>query len=445
MLQSQSFQPVAYGLYLAVCSILIYFVGTIVYNGFFHPLRNIPGPRLWAVCRIPYTCMYLSGSAHKHVLDLHKLYGDIVRLAPEIVSINHPDAMKELRGHRKAGVPENGKDPIHSGANLQNIIGANRNDHARFRRLMSNGFSAQAMFEQQPIIRKYIDQLFERLHAEALQGTKPVDMVSWYNFTTFDIIGDLAFGESFGCLETSTYHPWIELIFGSIKYLAFAINLDRYPLITPALKLFIPRKLRTKMMEHSQLSELKVRRRLESKVDRPDFIAKITQEQKGRSISMSFKELVSNTSTLIIAGSETTATLLSAVTYFLATNTHVLTALNKEVRSSFLSEEEIDLVSTQKLPYMQAVLNEALRLFPPVPAASPRRIAEGGDNICGHFLPGGTVVEIWQWSLYHQPAFFQSPDEFIPERWLQGQQFASDRLDAVQPFSVGPRNCIGRK
>lgn len=102
---------------------------------------------------------------------------------------------------------------------------------------------------------------------------------------------------------------------------------------------------------------------------------------------MSFEEMTSNAMVLIIAGSETTATLLTAATYFLATNPHVLVKLNDEVRSAFTTEDEIDMLSVQSLPYLLAVLDESLRMFPPVPGPSPRAIGEGGDTILGEFIP----------------------------------------------------------
>lgn len=88
-----------------------------------------------------------------------------------------------------------------------------------------------------------------------------------------------------------------------------------------------------------------------------------------------------------MAGSETTATALSAATFYLTTNQHALSTLAREVRSSFQDEDDIDILSVQKLPYLLAVLNEAMRMYPPVPTALPRRVPAGGDVIIGHFVP----------------------------------------------------------
>lgn len=105
--------------------------------------------------------------------------------------------------------------------------------------------------------------------------------------------------------------------------------------------------------------------------------------------SMSRAEIYDNANLLIGAGSETTATALSAATYLLAMNPDVLARLITEVRESFSSESQIDFVSVQKLDYMLAVLDETLRLHPPSPNANLRRVCDGGDVICGQFVPHG--------------------------------------------------------
>lgn len=99
-----------------------------------------------------------------------------------------------------------------------------------------------------------------------------------------------------------------------------------------------------------------------------------------------------NASLLIIAGSETTATTLSGVTYLLLTHPEVLQKTTDEVRSSFSNESEIDLLSVQKLNYMMAALQETLRMYPPVPTAIPRKAQPGGDVICGQYVPENVSI-----------------------------------------------------
>lgn len=104
---------------------------------------------------------------------------------------------------------------------------------------------------------------------------------------------------------------------------------------------------------------------------------------------MTFEELASNAQVLILAGSETTATVLTATTYFLASNPETLKKVVNEVRSGFDSENEIDMHSVNKLTYMLACLNEGMRIFPPVINGTMRQIRPEGDDIIGHYIPGG--------------------------------------------------------
>ncbi|KAF0318388.1 trichothecene c-15 hydroxylase [Colletotrichum asianum] len=427
---------------VTVGSLLAYLLGYAIYQLFFSPLRKFPGPKLWAVSHIPYVRLYISGNGHRKILKLHQKYGPIVRVGPTHISVNHPDGMQDVRGHRKTG--ENPKDLVNSIPNRDNIIGSNRADNQRFRRALAHGFSAQTMLAQQPIIKQYVDKLFEKLRETSQGGSRPVDVERWFNFTTFDVIGDLAFGEPFGCLESETYHPWVDIIFKSIKNIAFLTSSRRLSWVGPLLMMTIPRSLATKFAENKELSREKLRKRLDLGTSRPDFIDAMIRKSESAGSTITFEELTSNAFVLIVAGSETTATLLSAATFFLATNPDALAKLKNEVRSAFESEDQIDMLSVQNLTYMSAVLDESMRLYPPVPSSSPHMAGEGGDDILGEFVPQGTTIDVWQWAVYHNPDHFARAEEFIPERWLDDPRFANDAKKALQPFSIGPRNCIGK-
>ncbi|KAK2005205.1 cytochrome P450, partial [Colletotrichum eremochloae] len=136
--------------------------------------------------------------------------------------------------------------------------------------------------------------------------------------------------------------------------------------------------------------------------------------------------------------------LLSGAIYFLTTNPQTLAKLVDEIRHEYKNENDINLLNTQHLIYLNAVVNESLRIYPPAPGTGPRLTAPSGSIIAGHHIPGNTIVDINLWAVHHDPSLFTSPESFVPERWLGDARFKNDRLDAVEPFSVGPRNCIGR-
>lgn len=98
-------------------------------------------------------------------------------------------------------------------------------------------------------------------------------------------------------------------------------------------------------------------------------------------------EYQSTVATLIIAGSETTATLMSGVTYYLLRDAARKTKLQAEIREAFATVDEIDLISVNKLPYLLACLDEALRIYPPVPDTFPRNSGPRAEVICGRVVP----------------------------------------------------------
>lgn len=173
-------------------------------------------------------------------------------------------------GHRKGKAEENIKDPdFVIDPQRLDIVTANRENHSRYRRILSHGFSARSIQEQQPIVKGYIDLFIERLHGISSKG--PVDVVSWYNYATFDIISDLTFGEPFGCLAKSDYHPWVKVIFENIKLAAMLGVARNFKILEPFMKAFISKDLMKKGIMHRQLVHEKVNKRISLGKERPDF------------------------------------------------------------------------------------------------------------------------------------------------------------------------------
>jgi cytochrome P450 len=97
------------------------------------------------------------------------------------------------------------KDPIHVGsieavAGVTTLTMSNDEVHARQRRALSHPFSMKALLEQQDIVNSHVTKLMSNFHKLSQQGAI-INIVDWYNFATFDIIGDLCFAEPFGCLD----------------------------------------------------------------------------------------------------------------------------------------------------------------------------------------------------------------------------------------------------
>ncbi|KAF2500018.1 cytochrome P450 [Lophium mytilinum] len=411
-----------------------------IYNLYLHPLRAYPGP-FWArSCRFWYINYALRGELPFSVYHAHQKYGPVVRVGPDELSYADPESWKEIYGHRpdRGHIPKDPNFYLNTAAGDLSIIAAPSKRHGELRRLMSHGFSEKALRDQEPAIQHYVDLMIRRLRDLSVKG-EPIDLVNWYNFFTFDIVGDLAFGESFNCLETSNYHPWIHIAFEIIIAGTMFRVTDYYPWAKKVLVKFVPESLKKGVKAHIALVKSKSLNRLHMKTDRIDFMSRMADPKNG----VSEKEFIASSDTVLLGGSETTATLLSGVTYFLMKNPDALAKLTHEIRSKFTSEEEIDVASVNSLEYMLACLNEAFRLYPPVPGALPRRTIEP-ETLIGQYVPPQTTVAIYQLAINRLDANFSRPTEYIPERWLGDPRFENDSRNAVQPFSVGPRNCIGR-
>ncbi|KAJ5092718.1 cytochrome P450 monooxygenase [Penicillium angulare] len=426
---------------------LIHALGKGLYNVFFHPLRSFPGPTLHAMSRIPYCWKLLRGTMPYDVLDLHEEYGDVVRIAPDELAFSNSTAWKEIMGHRP-GVEEFGKlknfyRPVE--ASPVNIVNAERDEHSVLRRQLAHGFSEKSMRDQEPLIKVYIDLLIQRLHENCAAGAQAINLTAWYNWTTFDIIGDLAFGEPFGCLQNSEYHPYVHLIFESARAGTIFQSVGFYPLLNKLFWALIPKAALGRFVRQTKLSMEKLQRRMEPGNERSDLIeGLLLKKEELVKKNLTMENLQSNGNILIIGGSETTATLLSGVTYLLLSNPHVLERLTKEVRSTFKNEKEITMTSVNQLTYMLACLNEALRVYPPVPTGLPRVVPSEGRTVLGRYVPPKTIVALHHWALYHNEKHFTDPDLYNPERFLGDPRYANDDFDILQPFNVGPRNCLGR-
>jgi cytochrome P450 len=155
-------------------------------------------------------------------------------------------------------------------------------------------------------------------------------------------------------------------------------------------------------------------------------------------------ELTSNAGVILIAGSETTATLLSGATYLILKNPEVLRKLKDEVRGKWKKYDDITIEQVNNTPYLIAVLQETLRYFPPVPAGFERTVEKGGAFVSGYFVPEGTALAVSSYAVGHSKRNFKDPEAFVPERWMGDPRYADDIRSSMQPFSFGPRNCIGK-
>ncbi|KAF4213397.1 hypothetical protein CNMCM5878_000031 [Aspergillus fumigatiaffinis] len=418
----------------------------IIHSLYFHPLRRIPGPKLWIIFPVLRHISAVRGRLDLDIPRFHAVYGPAVRFGRDEVSFITPEAWNDIYGHGHRQLPK----VLNSASNPMDIVSSNDADHTRFRKSLSHAFSARGLQAQEPFINTYVDKLIAQLKGVA-KSQLPADMAKWFNLITFDIIGDLAFGEPFYGLESTQYHHWVATIFESVKLFPFVKMKDTYPTVFNLVSLFVPKRLLEAQKEQIAHAREAVKKRLHnsSAYNRGDFMDSMCRN-RGKDDGLSEEEMVANANILIIAGSETTATLLAGLIYFLLRNPDALAKVVTEVRSTMKTEADITCNSAgARLPYMLACIQESFRLYPPVPTGLQRMTLEP-MTIAGYDVPAGTKVSVHPMGASWSSLNFYAPDRFLPERWLPEVKsdptspFFSDKREVVQPFSVGPRNCIGR-
>ncbi|KAL5402539.1 hypothetical protein PMIN03_010580 [Paraphaeosphaeria minitans] len=428
---------------------VFYVVVRVFYNLFLHPLRSFPGPLAGRATILPSQRQTLKGAFPYWLHQLHLKYGSIVRFAPDELSVIDSAVWKDVYGHRTTNSFTKEKTfygPDFYG-NPPGLIRSDNTSHARQRKLVSHAFSDKALKEQEQILKGYANLLVKQLTTASQHGE--VDVVRFYNYTTFDIMADLTFGEPLGLLQESKYIPWVAALFGSVRLMTITGVVKRWPLIDDMLQRCLPKGLKENRRQHMLFSSERVDKRMQKQTDRPDiwtYVMKEGKDENGEMTGLLPTQLHSNASTFMLAGTETTATELSGITYYLHQRPEKLARLKQEVRSAFASVDDMTMTKLSQLKYLNACIEEGLRIYPPVPGLIPRVTPGAGANVAGRWIPGGAIVSIAHYAAYHSPSNFKDPDSFVPERWLpEGQQeYGSDNKEVLNAFSFGPRNCLGK-
>lgn len=424
-----------------------------IYSLYTHPLRKYPGPLLNRITYIVRSYYLLRGDYVFYLQDLHRKYGLIVRISPSELSYIDAQAWADIYAQsttRESGnLPKESRNVRFEDNGAVNIFNAKDADHRRIRRIQTHMFSEKAIAGQEPLIKTYIDLLISNLREKANNpSTSVVNLVDWYNYTTFDIIGELAFGESFECLRSNALHPWIDNNFLFVKdSLNWAACADLpWPLNKIVYRL-TPSEIRNALYEANDFAKEKASARMaRDSVDRVDFMSYILKhnDEKG----MTKPEIENNARFLILAGSETTSSFLSGITFHLLTNPQHLVKLTNLIRDTFSTPNEMTGVAICQLEYLNALIEESFRLYPPATLVTPRNTTLGGKVICGEVMPQNVTVSVPILAANTSPHLWTDPDDFVPERWYKGdkcpEKYRNDERKVMQPFSVGPRNCIGK-
>lgn len=367
------------------------------YNAFLHPLRRYPGPLLWRSFRFPYVIAIHSGKIHRQLKDFHDQYGPIIRIAPNELSYADATAWKDIY-HNRPGHQQLERnrtwfrkvtpDEPHS------LLGWNEEAHARQRRAFANSFSDKSLRDQSPIVESYVDLFINQLKTSPSGQqlkTRTIELSQWFVFLMFDISSDLSFGEPFGSLAARNPHPWVEIAEDFGKGLSLIASVSLYSPLDKLLRHVIPKHIRQRQLDHRNMSAAFAKKRLALDIDRPDWVGPAKKYSEKKDV-LSEGEWAINMTIFIFAGAETTSSALTGILRHLLQSPGAMERATSELRSTFESSSDIKVATTGKLPYLNAVVNEGLRVAPPSVIGVPRIVPKGGEVICGQWVSEGVSI-----------------------------------------------------
>ncbi|KAK9422125.1 putative Cytochrome P450 [Seiridium unicorne] len=449
---------------------LVYQVIRAVYNiSPFHPLHNIPGPKLAAATYLPefYHDVILVGRYSHAIQRMHEEYGPIVRINPRETHCNDVGFSDEIYalGGRKRDKPFhqiNGSACSTFSIGTGNAFGTKDHDLHRSRRgpvakFFSYSMIAQLESEIHDLVHKLCDKLLAQSGKE-----EPIDIAMAYSCFTSDAIFGYSFGESQGLLDQQGWYPnYREATLAVLKpvfvlrFFPFLLKLqdlailfmnylpEDTALLLRSLKITIP----------GLVSKAKAELNAGIHRDRPTVFGTLLESDLDIYEKRSDR-LAEEAVAVVNAGTETTSWALAVITFHLISQPQTLSKLKKELEETVKDPTKLPPWTVlEKLPYLGAVIQEGLRLSYGVSARTSREPTQEHLIYRGEFnkkpvqyvLPKGYAIGMSAAITHHDESVFPDSHSFIAERWLdENSQRRKDLERGLLAFSKGSRACLGK-
>lgn len=368
-----------------------------LYNIFLHPLRRIPGPLLFGSSRLPYVYCALTGQLAITLKRLHDRYGPVVRTASNEVSFietsgwNTIYARKDGDGHV---FPKN-FDTFPETENLfpRTVFASNFADYVNLRKVLSPSFSEANLGHFEPRLLGHADKLLQSIEAER-ERRGDVDLSEMAHWMAFDVATDFVTGESFNSLSdpNSFFRGWLRQLSETWRFISFVSNVKQMTNALTLLQSIIPASVLQKRVDQLKPVEDSIRENLNQRSSGSSLLSNVQRlksDTAEKAMGLSEPELVANAALIIVAGTDTVALMLPAIIHLVLRNESVHAKLISEIRGAYAADKQISSASAKKLPYLNACIQEAMRVYPATPEGLPRIVPGDGENICGHWVPGG--------------------------------------------------------
>lgn len=378
----------------------------------------------------------------RHVLPLLKVnpnvgIGPVVRVSPNEVDFSDITVTKEAYSVKEVYLKSSFYDKVLPPGTLGLFNVTDVNLHRRYRRLLSNNMSESSLKLMYSAIEANVNLAIQNMRGE-MEERGAADVFKWWLFTATDIICELTFGESFRMLEQKTKNQYIADLEGTDAVGALRSTFPRLSYLSQFVPLPIFRRAAGSIRRIRRYAEESLARHAHLELADPanakmTLFSKMYKAEEDEKLS--FKEMLDNAMTYIVAGSDTTANTLTYLTWAVCKHPDVKAALLKELAT--LPSDGFGDRELKELPYLNAVIEEALRLYGAAPSSLPRDVPPGGACLAGYWLGEGTAVSSQAYTLHRDPDTFPQPEVFNPSRWEAPTKAMKDAMFA---FGGGARS-----
>ncbi|KAL9593682.1 MAG: hypothetical protein Q9219_007437 [cf. Caloplaca sp. 3 TL-2023] len=405
----------------------------VVYRVYFHRLsrEGFAGPPLARITEIWHAWACRDSKNFLVLDDVAREYGDFVRTGPSELTITHPDVYHAIDGPKSLCAKAEWYDIIHP--NMSLVTARESVAHDNRRRIWDRGFSRQAIIKYQGRALRYVKLFEDHVAADVAVGT-PTAVQELFSWFSFDVMGDFVFGHSFNMLQDRQWHSIILKLREALSLLGPLTPLPWLVHFSFHTAWFLPLIRNWFAMIAWCRGQMEDRAKHDKNTSsEPDVSYWLIEEARKTGFTETEWNWLSGDAVLaIVAGSDTVTSTLVGLFYRLATDPARTEKLHAEIVAVDCSDDTV----LQKLPYLNGVVNEALRLHPALLTGGNRKTPKEGALICGRFVPGETTIIAPRYTIFRREDCFEQADSFIPERWCEKPEMVRYNK-AFKPFGTG--------
>ncbi|KAL7624947.1 hypothetical protein AAE478_004161 [Parahypoxylon ruwenzoriense] len=414
-------------------------------------LNSIPGPfvasfsNLWKLAAVHHEDM------PGWNVSVHEKYGPVVRIGPSHISFSSPEAFQIIHASRQAfaksdfygvGAPAYRGEPLENLFSLKDV-----QRHATLRRNIGGLYTKTSVKGFEPQVDSCIDLFMRQLADRTRDGPAKLDMSLWLHLFAYDCLSEINVSKKLGFLdrgkdvggtiESADKIFYMVGLFTQAPILQWILNF---------LRSLVPAEEAEPVLKFT-INEVEARTKSSQK--QVDMLGRLLDLHLEQPDKLSIRELTAAIFINLTAGHDVLAITIRAIWYYLARNDSAMAKLRAEIESAsreYSLDSMVPFSMISNLPYLNAVIQETLRVHPNTGTIIERKAPQGGVTIDDYYIPGGTTVGVNAWVLHRDKHVFgEDIDQFRPERWLEASEEKGLEMSRCSfSFGAGTHTCIGK-